>query len=106
MALTCVMRGKATATHPAPLQVAHVPPSTQSVFATPLAHPELFHHRMGEGLDTVAKKVAKFFPPDYQPQQSVREWLCSVSLGNLIQALDERIENIRVEDRMGLTGTA
>ena len=74
--------------------------------------PQLFHHRLGEGLGTVAKQVALFFPPDYQLQQSVREWLCSLSLNNtnaykcaaeIIPVLDERIA---IEDRMGLEGAA
>ena len=89
-----------------PSQVAHIPPSAHPVLAIPPAHPDPqpFHHRLGEGLDTVAKEVAIFFPPDYQPQQSVREWLCSVSLSDIIPALDVRIEEINMVDRMGLEG--
>ena len=67
--------------------------------------------RMQHGLSIVSKEAIQFFPPDYQPKQSVREWLCALELDNCDDFADGEaivdeleMELSRIEDRMGLEG--
>ena len=51
----------------------------------------------------MSSEVANFFPPDYVPQLSVRDWLAQVPDGTkIISELEMALPLIR--DTMGLTG--
>ena len=70
----------------------------------PIHGAQEFQTRLEEGLTTVSKDVYPFLPPDYQPQQSVREWLCGLKMDTLIPVLDVMMTRVRWEDRQALEG--